>query len=133
VITKQELCAVCGLPPTTLQNWIGSGLITPTVSGGIGPGNAAKFALMTAAGIAVAGVLHQSDRGCSKAYVQQVMAAFEGVSEDWLREKFSAGRTVFLDVHNGVPRLVGKPQFAGGCEGRPDVETLLKELRARSD
>ena len=128
MIERLKLCELIGLAPTTLQDWIVNGIVRPTVPGGKGRGNAAKFDLMTAVGVAVAAALFKSDRSCVPAFVKSVVAAFASLPEKKLLEKFAEGRTHSAGAHQGQPWLQGPDQ--GPVFDWPNVKAIYEQVKA---
>src|SRR4051812_38111868 len=77
----EEVCDLCELPVTTLNEWVSKGVVMPTRKGGKGRGNSHRFAGKQVLGLAVAAALHQGERGCSPQYVAKLMRLFEAMDD----------------------------------------------------
>lgn len=125
-LTTADVRDVTGLPASTLRVWVDRGAVTPADAGGRGRGNARTFPLMTAVGLGVAARLHQSDRRCALSFVERVIAAFAGETEEWLRRAIEAGNTHFMTLHHGRPLLRGPASYW------VDVEEVYDRVLARA-
>jgi len=127
VIERMKLCELTGLAPTTLQDWIVNGVVRPTIPGGKGRGNAAKFDLMTAVGVAVATALFKSERSCVPSFVKSIVAAFASFPEKKLLARFAEGRTHSAGVNQGEPWFQGPKQ--GPVHDWPDVKAIYSRMK----
>ena len=99
-----------GVRPAQFQGWCNDGFITPAGGGG-SQGRSRLFSVMQVVGIAVATKVFASEQGCLAPYVGKVVDAFAAVTEEWLSEQFSRGRTHFITLHHGRPMLREKAAY----------------------
>lgn len=127
MLTTQELCELCDLPVTTLSEWVAKGFVPPDEPGGRGRGNAHRFGLMRAVGVAVAARLHQSERGCAPAYVGRVVAVFGLRTEAELLRMFEQDGTYFVSAHGPPDGPILRPKQAEWV----DVRSLYRAVKAK--
>lgn len=132
MLTTDEVCELCGLPVTTLTEWVGKGIIAPAEKGGKGRGNSHRFTPMQAVGLAVAAQVHQSDRGCVPSFVGKVVEAFGSMNEGELTKRLDRGETHFVTVHQPFDPP-GKPILQGAHPetGWPDVRKMYALVSRR--
>lgn len=118
-----EVIRPTGVSPKRFRVWCDRGVIAPAEGGGR-QGTYRRFTLMQAVGLAVAAKVFAGERGCSPAYVGEVVGAFAGTPEPVLMTEFDMGRTHFISTHNGRP-LLGGPQYDW-----VDVQQTYREVLA---
>lgn len=126
MLTLNDVAALAGVTPQAIRNWISEGVIAPTVPGGKGPGNQARFDVMATLGLVVAVSVHRTARSCALVYFARLAAAFAAVSEGWLLEKFSKRLTHLLTVQGGHPVLSG-----ARYDDQVDVRAAFEAVEAR--
>lgn len=100
MLTKPELCVLCEMLPTTMQNWIDNDILIPAEPGCDGRGNAARFSTMQAVGLVVGHRVYRTERSCSRSYIKMVVKAFERLTDADLLKKLKKGAThLLLVVH----------------------------------
>lgn len=127
MITTSSICEVTGVAPSTLTEWVTTGVISPAVAGGPGRGNSRRFATTQAVGIAVAVALAKTCRGCAPTYVKALVNAFGAVSEEWLEAEFRKGHTNFVAVHADKPLLRESQAYES-----VNVEAIYDRFKAKA-
>ena len=86
-LATSTVAELSDIPVATLQRWVETGILVPAVRSDPHAGrsrwNTHSFTPMQAVGLVVVGELHRSLRGCSPAFVKEVVAAFAAVDEKW--------------------------------------------------
>jgi hypothetical protein len=129
MIPTKRVAEVAGTPHTQLAEWVGKGVFTPTILGGKGRGNSHRFDFMTALGVVVACMVHQSPRGCCMEFMGEIAEAFTHTPRVDLLKKFGEGRVAFVMVHtppNHPTEVILQPLEFDWV----DVQTLYWELVA---
>src|SRR5687767_5352284 len=104
-LTTNEICALTGLRPTTLQDWVAKGIVRPLDYGGSGRGNSRRFSLMQAIALAY-GMALRRHVGCGPAWVAEAVPFVANLEPARMEEDFAARRTVVLPLPAGQTQLV---------------------------
>src|SRR5262245_13045369 len=92
MFTTEEIADMCGLPTTTLNQWVAAGVIKPLFKGHRAVPH--RFSARQALGLAVAAAVHQSERGCARRRVGMIVQVYEAMDdatlERWLEESHRA-------------------------------------------
>lgn len=136
-ISLNELSQLSDLSVTTLLRWVDAGILTPHVkrdeADGPSRNNAHRFTLMQCVGVLVAAELRRSLRGCSPAFVKEVVTAFATVDEKWLTAQFKQGRTHFANVlgREGDSTTPLRPLLASADYDWVDVQAAYEAVTDR--
>lgn len=129
MLTTKDVCELSGIPPTTLNEWVSKGVVTPSVRGGRGPGNTHRFTLLQAVSLCVIGWHHNNKEaglGIVLSGVKLVYEAFGNVTEAWLLERFAEGRTQCVYVHAERPVLDEPKPY-----DTPDVRAFYQACKTK--
>jgi hypothetical protein len=113
MLTSNEISALCGLPLTTLTDWVAKGIVQPVALGAKGRGKSSRFSPDQALGLAVAAGLHNSERGCNPKYAGEVVRQVGRMDQlrfgEWLNGiKASEGTRVAADIVRRRERVEGR-------------------------
>ena|SRR5579885_2679063 len=105
--TKRKVCSLTGLPMSTLERWMESGLICPAIPGQRGRGHKALFSDQQLLGLAVIQAL-RVEKGCGVSYAVEVYDLFGSMSEaeldGWLSDYAANGVDWGEEVAEGFQR-----------------------------
>jgi hypothetical protein len=100
--TLEETADICLMRPRLLHRWIEDGRLTPAVPGSKGRGLWHRFSPMQLIGLAIAAGMAKSKRGCSLAYVEEVLTTFSAMSESALEHWLAIRRDVYSEEARAV-------------------------------
>jgi DNA-binding transcriptional MerR regulator len=138
-LTVEDVCAITGLEPQTLRNWISGGVVVPAQVGRRAKGQGHTFSITQAVGLGVVAELRRSERGCALAGVSLIVEAFGNATEHWLLgqmlpgDQAPHGLTHFLTVdspQNPVPLLSG-PMYGGMVNVQEIYLSVIKYLASK--
>lgn len=135
MLTTQEVCEACGLPVTTVNDWVAKGYLRPAARGRGGRGHPHLWSGQQAVGLAFAATA-QAVMGCNSRFAARYVTDAEKLSDAAL-DDWAAGRgpspwaeeEAAYRGDRGPKLLPGKQELIAQLQ--PRVERVLALVRER--